>query len=124
MNMDIFQNGVIESFRYLQDEYNFSAPVAEDLGREIFIKYERDGQTVSISLEHGSKPLIEIFYPSSETGDTPVPWASINGINRSRRFPKIETNSKFIETNEKESTKHIKEMSISLEANEKIWLKA
>ena len=124
MNKDIFQKSVLENFKYLQVEYNFSYPVTEDLGREIFIKYERNNQTVSISLEAGSEPLIEIFHPSSETGHEPVPWASKNGINRSRRFPKVETHSKFIETDENESIQHIKEMSVSLKKNEQPWLKA
>lgn len=124
MNKDFFQKIVLENFKFLQDEYNFSCPVTEDLGREIFIKYERGNQTVSISLEHGSNPLIEIFHPSSETDEKPIPWASKNGINRSRRFPKVETYSKFIETDENESTKHIMEMTISLKKNEQTWLKA
>lgn len=124
MNKDFFQKSILENFNFLQDEYNFSTPVTEDYGREIFIKYERGNQTVSISLEIGSNPLIEIFHPSSETGDKPVPWASKNGIDRSRRFPKVETCSKFIETDEKESTNHIKEMSISFKNNEQPWLKA
>jgi hypothetical protein len=45
----LFEKAVIDSFHFLQDRYGFSAPVANDYGREIFVKYERGNQTVSVS---------------------------------------------------------------------------
>jgi hypothetical protein len=68
VNKNLFEKAVIDNFRFLQDRYGFSAPASEDFGREIFVRYERANQTVSISYEFGSSPLVEIFYPSEETG--------------------------------------------------------
>jgi hypothetical protein len=57
----LFEKSVNDSFRFLQDRYGFSTPVATDYGREIFVKFERGNQTVSISYEFGMTPLIEIL---------------------------------------------------------------
>jgi hypothetical protein len=115
---------IIDNFRYLQDRYGFSAPITKDFGREIFIKYERANHTVSISYEFSSSPLIEIFYPSAETGESPIPWASKGKVQRSRRFPKIRLTTRFSDSDEENSmTKHIKEMSLEFERIEAKWLK-
>lgn len=111
MEKNFFENVVKEEFHYLQEKYGFSSPVTEDYGHEIFVKFERNAQTISISLEHGSSPLIEIFYPSSETGDKPTPWASKSGIERSRRFPKISIDTKYSEEDENSVKGYIREMS-------------
>ena len=124
MEKNIFENVVKEEFHFLQRKYGFSSPVTEDYGREIFIKFERNAQTISISLEYGTSPLIEIFYPSSETGDKPTPWASKDGVERSRRFPKLKINTKYSDENENSVKGYIKEMSCVFEEKEAEWLKA
>jgi hypothetical protein len=117
----LFEKAVIDSFHFLQDRYGFSAPVANDYGREIFVKYERGNQTVSVSYEYGMTPLIEIFYPSVETGDRPVPWAEKNNVQRSRRFPKYRLAIRFSD-DENSTPKYIKEMSLEFEKTESSWL--
>ena len=121
---NLFANIVKEEFQYLNDRYGFLPPITEDFGREIFVRFERKEQTVSISLEHGNSPLIEIFFPSSETGDNPTPWLEKNGIERSRRFPSIAINSNFKEDDENSMKDYVREMSSAFEEKESEWLKA
>ena len=124
MNKHLFEKSVNNNFRYLQEKYGFSAAaVVEDYGREIFVRYERNYQTVSISYEYGSSPLIEIFYPSSETGDKPVPWASKNNVQRSRRFSKTRPKSHFSD-DETSIEKYIEEIALEFEKIESKWLEA
>ena len=119
---DLFEQTVIDSFRFLQDKYGFSTPVAEDFGREIFVRYRRADQIVSISWEIGSSPITEIFYPSAETGAAPVPWASRDGVQRSRRFPKVRPATRF--TNDETSmVKYLEESAREFEEIEATWLK-
>ena len=122
MNKDLFNKTVIDSFRFLQDRYGFSAPVSEDFGREIVVRYERGYQTVSISYEFGSSPLIEIFYPSKETGAVPIPWATRDGVQRSRRFPKLKLETRFSD-DEASMIRYIGELSVRFEEVESNWLR-
>ena len=122
MNKTVFEQTVTTEFRFLQDRYNFSAPVVEDFGREIFIKYDRVDQTISISYEFGGSPLIEIFHPSDKDGEVYPTWASKNGVKRIRRFPKLKLGSRF-SNDETSIVKYIKEMSTELERVESDWLK-
>ncbi len=46
-------------------------------------------QTVPISCEMGSMPIIELFYPCSEISEASVPWAEKNGVARARRIPQL-----------------------------------
>ncbi|MCP4142972.1 MAG: hypothetical protein GY755_22235 [Chloroflexi bacterium] len=87
--MDKFTNKVAEAFRFLEEKYGFSKPEIENLGREVFVHFHRNDETISISMEAGSKPLIELFLLCEGTGEAPVPWAERNGKKRYRRFPKI-----------------------------------
>lgn len=121
MNKIIFKEAVTNNFSFLKTKYGFSEPVFEDLGREVYIRFNREDQTVSISYEFGSSPLIEIFYPSSETGDKPVPWASKNDVERSRRFSKIKTSIRFSD-DEDVIKSYVKEMSLEFENIESNWL--
>jgi hypothetical protein len=123
MNKNLFEKSVNDNFRYLQEKYGFSTAVTEDFGREIFIRYERNYQTVSISYEYGSSPLIEIFYPSIETGDRPVPWASKNNVQRSRRFSKTRPKTRFSD-DETSIEKYIEEIAFEFEKIESKWLEA
>ncbi|MBL8091842.1 MAG: hypothetical protein KF758_15815 [Anaerolineales bacterium] len=120
-NKNLFEKTVKENFYFLQDKYGFLAPVVTDYGREIYVKYERGNQTVSISYEFGSNPLIEIFYPSNETGDKSIPWASKNDVKRSRRFSKVKTSILFSD-DEDVIKNYVKEISLEFETIEKTWL--
>jgi len=122
MNKNILEREVKVNFRFLQDKYSFSEPVANDYGREIFINYDRANQTVSISYEFGGSPRIEILYPSAETGDRLVPWATKDGVQRSRRFPKIRLVSRFSD-DENSIAVYVKEMAVEFEKIESNWLK-
>lgn len=120
---NLFEKTVLDSFRFLQDKYGFSEPVANDYGREMFINYDRANQTVSISYEFDGSPRIEILYPSVETRDRPVPWAEKNNVQRSRRFPKYKIAIRFSD-DENSMPKYIKEMSLEFEKVESSWLNA
>ena len=123
MNKKLFEKSVIENFHFLQDKYDFSAPVTKDFGREIYVRYERVNQTVAISYEFGMSPLIEIFYPSSETGDKSIPWESKSNMQRSRRFPKIKPTTLFSDDETSIET-YLKEMALEFEKAEMEWLEA
>ena len=123
MNKNLFEKSVIDNFRFLQDKYGFSTPVAKDYGREIFVRYERDNQTVSISYEFGMSPLIEIFYPSTESEEKSIPWASKGNVQRGRRFPKIRLATHFSD-DENSIVKYIKELSLEFEKIESKWLES
>lgn len=122
MNKNLFEKTVVENFRFLQDRDGFSAPVTNDYGREIFIRYERANQTVSISYEFGNSPLIEIFYPTAETGAAPIPWAVKDGVQRSRRFPKLQLTLRF-SGDDTSMVKYIEELAVKFEEAESQWLK-
>lgn len=124
MGKNLFESIVKEEFDYLNNRYGFSPPITEDFGREIFVRFERKEQTVSISLEHGNSPLIEIFFPSSETGENPTPWLQKNGIERSRRFPSILIDSNFKEDDKDSIKDYVRKMSNAFEEKESEWLKA
>ena len=119
---DLFEQIVINSFQFLHDKYGFSTPVTEDFGREISIRYTRDHQTVSIAWEIGNSPMIEIIHPSMETGATPVPWVSKDGVQRSRRFPKLRPSARFAD-DETSVVTYIKEIAAKFEETEETWLK-
>jgi len=123
MNKKLFENTVTDNFRFLLDKYGFSAPITEDFGREIFVKYERVNQTVSISYEFGSSPLIEIFYPSTESEEKSIPWAAKGNVQRSRRFPKIRIATRFSD-DENSIAEYIKELSLEFEKIESKWLES
>ena len=111
-----FKSVIEEKFRFLVTDYGFSVAV-NDYGREVFFTFDRGIETVSISVEAGSNPIVEIFEPVSESGDKAVPWAEKNGVKRSRRFPKL-----GITTNFKEESSYIQEMATQLAKTEREWL--
>ena len=86
---------VDEEFSFLQSKYGFGKLVIRNLGREVFFDYERDDETISISFEVGSKPIIEVYIPSDKTNIKPTPWAAKGEIKRSRLFPKINIKMKL-----------------------------
>lgn len=86
-----FVDATHHAFKGLVTDYGFSAPVVDDLGREVFVRYDKGQHTVAVSLEHGSRPIVELFYPASETGERPLAWAERNGVARARRIPRLAT---------------------------------
>lgn len=124
MDKDTFEQTTKNEFRFLQDKYGFLSPITEDFGREIYVRFDRNNQTVSISYEFGSSPLIELFYPAIETGEPSTPWAEKNGVRRTRRFPDIKVVTYFIENDPSAMIKQIKQMAKELEITELSWLKA
>jgi hypothetical protein len=61
VNLETFINKTKEAFSFLTQNYGFSEPEVKDYGREIFVYFNRNDETVSVSMEIGAEPLIEIF---------------------------------------------------------------
>jgi hypothetical protein len=73
----------------LTEDFGFDEPKVERFGREVCVHYHKAHRTVSIACEPGLEPIIEFFYPASETGEPPLPWAARNGVARCRRIPQL-----------------------------------
>jgi hypothetical protein len=112
MDFEQFTNKAKSSFNFLNEKYGFSAPEVENLGREIFIRFHRNDETVSISMEAGSSPIIELFLLCEGKAEKAVPWTARNGKERFRKFPKIVAKTDFFTEAPKE-----------LERIESDWLK-
>lgn len=84
-----FLDATQQAFGRLVTTHGFDLPVFDDLGREVFVHYHKGNYTVSVAMECGAHPIIELFYPSAETGESPVAWAQRNGVERSRRIPRL-----------------------------------
>ncbi|MGV6851669.1 MAG: hypothetical protein ACWA5R_05740 [bacterium] len=110
--MNTFTNQAIDAFSFLEERYGFSKPEVDNLGREVFVRFHRNDETVSISMEAGSQPLIELFLMCEGTEEKPVPWAERNGKQRYRKFPKLSDSQNFFQSGPKE-----------FEAIESDWLK-
>jgi len=116
---------IIESaFRFLEVKYGFTKLGVKNYGREVFIEYERDVDTVSISIEIGSAPLVEIFIPSEGTDHKPIPWAAKNNIQRARLFPKIKVNKEFQISDPVIVAEYFGEMANQFETSQAAWLNA
>lgn len=105
-----------EHLSFLTDDYGFSL-TTRDYGREIYYDFERGLKTVSISLEIGSEPVVEIYGPVSQFGGEIVPSAEKDGINRGRRFLKTRATKDF---SDREA--YVQEISERLIKDEKEWL--
>jgi len=90
-----FVDPCLDAFRGLTERFGFAEPVCEAIGREEYVRYERGDQTVSIAYEPGNPPIVELFYPSSETGEAPLRWAETDGVQRSRRIPHLRVDIPF-----------------------------
>jgi len=84
-----FQLACVDAFRPLVDDFDFDEPEVESIGRESYVRFHKGSRTVSVACEHGLTPIVELFYPSAETGEPPVPWASRDGIPYARRIPRL-----------------------------------
>jgi len=109
---ETFINKTKESFGFLAQNYGFSEPEVKDYGREIFVYFHRNDETVSVSMEIGTEPIIEIFLLCEGTQEKPVPWAERNGKQRFRKFPKFSVIKDFFN-----------EAPNKLEETESEWLK-
>jgi hypothetical protein len=89
MNMDDFYIKVQDAFLALLKQYHFSPPEFETLGRESYVRFHRNGETISISQEAGTAPLIELFLKCEGTSERPIPWAEREGIQRYIKWPKV-----------------------------------
>jgi hypothetical protein len=119
-----FTVACLNAFRFLVDRYGFLEPEVEPLGRETFVRYHRRNHTVSVAYEPPSPPLVELFYPSAETGEREVPWAERNGIARTRRIPRLNVEVPFIEGEHSNLDRYLESSAHALERQERKWLEA
>ena len=97
MNQAEFQDEVEKVFGFLVQDMGFSTPKVIDFGREIYIEYSNKNRTVSVSLEAGSEPLLELYLPCEGTSESPVPFISKAGVNRYRKVVKISKEKFFVQ---------------------------
>lgn len=109
--MESFTENAINAFSFLCSKYGFSEPLIDVIGHETFILYHRNNETISISIEPGGGPIIEIFLLCHGTAEPPVPWAEYNGNERYRKFLNLPDIKNFF-----------KEAPSALEATEQSWL--
>jgi hypothetical protein len=119
----IFERDCCAAFRRLVDVYGFGQPVIKPIGRESFVRYFKGTREVCISYEDGASPLVELFYPSSETGERPTPWAEKDGVQRSRRFPRLEVAEPFSEKDPTSFARYLDASAKALERVESAFLK-
>ncbi|MBT2972051.1 MAG: hypothetical protein KME56_18980 [Candidatus Thiodiazotropha sp. (ex Ctena orbiculata)] len=112
MDFEAFTNKTKEAFSFLNVKYGFSRPEVENLGREIYVYFHRNEESVSISLEAGSEPIIELFLLCEGTTEKALSWAARNGKKRFRKFPKLAIEGDFFVSAPRE-----------LERVEREWLK-
>lgn len=97
MDFEELTNKTKDAFSFLNLKYGFSKPEVENLGREIFVHFYRNDESVSISLEAGSEPIIELFLLCEGTSEKAVPWAARNGRPRFRKFPNLAISCNFFD---------------------------
>jgi hypothetical protein len=112
------------AFQRLVRRYGFEEPEFERLGRETFARYHRAHRTISISVEPGSPPLVELFYPAAETGERPVPWAARQGVARCLRIPTLEVATVYDESDARSLMNYLVASAEELERVEAAFLKA
>ena len=123
-NHEIFVRTCCSAFQRLVDKYGFAGPVVEPLGRETFVRYLKGYREVSISYEPGASPLVEFFYPSSETGERPTPWAEQESVQRTRRFPKYRIEVRFKDSDQKTFAPYLEATASALERDELEYLQS
>ncbi len=121
-NHEIFVRTCVSAFQRLVDRYGFAEPVIEQLGREAYVRYRKGHREVSIAYEPGAAPTVEFFYPSSETGERPTPWAEKDGVQRTRRFPKYRIDVRFKDSDQKSFAPYLEATADALERDEREYL--
>jgi hypothetical protein len=119
----IFERECCAAFRRLVDVYGFGQPVIKQIGHESFVRYSKGNREISISYEYGASPLVELFYPSSETGERPTPWAEKNAVQRSRRIPRLQVAEPFSAKDETSFGRYLDACAKALERVESAFLK-
>jgi hypothetical protein len=102
----------------LCDRFGFDEPTFEQIGHEHYVEFHKGPRTVSVSLEPGGSPVIELFYPSSDTGDAPAPWASRGDTPYSRRIPRLRVYARSRPRNVDELASYLHEAAQELCATE------
>jgi hypothetical protein len=121
-NHQIFVRTCCRAFRRLVDGHGFAEPVIEPIGRETYVRYRKGHREVSIAYEPGAAPIVEFFYPSSETGERPTPWAEQDGIQRTRRFPRYRIAEHFKESDPSSFAPYLEATAEALEREERAFL--
>lgn len=111
-----------KAFEFLIARYAFDELEYEAIGREAFVRFHRGHQTVSIAIEPGSPPIVELFYPSSETGEPPLWWAERHGVPRSRRIPRLHVHERFNQPDAEGLLRYLRACAEALERAEPDWL--
>jgi len=117
-----FVEACIGTFSRLVEEYSFQPAEIEQIGRECFIRYNKGSHVVSIAYEIGSLPIVELFYPSSETGERPTPWAERNGVSYTRRIPRLKVAGKYEWQNKADLRRYLEQSVRELVSKEKKYL--
>ena len=121
-NHDVFVRACVSAFQRLVDRYGFAEPVIEPIGRETYVRYRKGLHEVSIAYEPGAAPTVEFFYPSSETGESPTPWAEMDGVPRTRRFPKYRIDVRFKDSDQASFAPYLEATADALEREEREYL--
>ena len=111
-------------FSYLSARYGFGKLKVRDLGLKVFFELYRGLEAISVSVEIGTAPLIEIFVPAEETNEKATPWAKKAGVPRARLFPKLDCSKQH---NLKDLTAYescIAEIAREFELSQEEWLHA
>ncbi len=124
MDIEKLSKVIEKEFAFLQNKYGFDSLITRNNGREICFDFERNAETISISLELGGTPIVEVFVPSAKINEKPTPWAIKDGIQRSRLFPKLDINKKYESENTKSIQEYFGAMASELEVSESGWLNA
>jgi len=112
------------AFRRLVDSHGFAEPEIERIGRETYVRYRKGHHEVSIAYEHGTSPIVELYYPSSETGERPIPWTERNGVERSRRIPRLAVAERVTESDPTSFARYLDASVSALETVESVFLEA
>ncbi|MBC2600640.1 hypothetical protein [Puniceicoccus vermicola] len=108
-----FEKPCLEAFQFLVERYGFEEPIIEQLGRECFIRYEKENRIVSIAYEPYSIPIVELFSPTHEM--------------KNRRIPRINSGlgkkDKFDDEDEAQQRKILTHQATELESKELDFLK-
>jgi hypothetical protein len=65
-------------FAFLVQRFGFFGPVQIHAGgNEYVVRYQRKKKTVSISIEPGGRPVVELYYPSLELEHRSFPRQSV-----------------------------------------------
>ena len=123
-NHEVFVRTCLSAFRRLVDKYGFTEPVIDPIGRETYVRYRKGLREVSIAYEPGAAPIVEFFYPSSETGERPTPWAEKDGVQRARRFPNYRTDVRFKDSDQTSFAPYLEAMASALERDELKYLQS